>query len=364
MTLLLRYCTVVLSVWIGYSTSGAAQDAPAADTTIYTIVDEPARFPGCEQLDTTQAVLQQCAERSLLGFLYDNIRYPLEARQRGLEGTAVVRFVVERDGSLAQAVVLREPGGGTGAEVLRVLGALQPYGVRFRPGHLGGVPVRSYVTVPVRFRLAETLPYVLIDRDTVYTQTTDSLHYASGPAALDAAIAAALRYPRAHRDSCAVGDMTLTLLVRPDGSTTVLDVANYHGLSFDFLYEAVRAANATAGQWQAARYEGRAVAAAYDIPVAFRPDTPVCRPAITLFEQAQQLGNEGMVAYNAGDTETALARLERALSLVPNDANLRYLRGQVYMNEQRFEEACADYRALLRINELPEVRDIVRLLCR
>ena len=343
----------------------AAQTAPVtADTTVYTIVDEPPRFPGCEQLDTTLTALQQCAEANLLSFLYSNIQYPVVARQQGLEGTVVTSFVVEPDGTLARLQTLREPGGGMGAEVQRILGALNAYGVRFRPGMKAGAPVRTRVTVPVRFRLAEALPYVLIGRDTVYTQTTDSLTFRSGTAALTARLRDDLRYPRRYVDSCRVGNINVTLLVRPDGSTTVLDAADYHGLGFDFLYEAVKTANATAGDWTPARYEGRPVAAAYDLTLAFRPEDALCGPAVTLFEQAQTLGVEGMEAYNAGDLTTALAQLERALALVPEDANLRYLRGQIYMNEQRFEEACADYRAMLRITELPEIRSITELLCR
>ena len=342
-----------------------AQTAPVtADTTIYTIVEESPRFPGCEQLDTTLAALQQCAEANLLSFLYGNIQYPLAARREGLEGTVVTSFVVEPDGTLAHLQTLREPGGGTGAEVQRILGALNAYGVRFRPGMKAGAPVRTRVTVPVRFRLAEALPYVLIGRDTVYTQTTDSLSFRSGNEALGQRLRGELRYPRRYVDSCRVGNINVTLLVRPDGSTTVLDAADYHDLGFDFLYEAVKAANATAGEWEPARYEGRAVAAAYDLILPFRPQDALCGPAVTLFEQAQRLGEEGMEAYNSGDLDTALARLERALALVPEDANLRYLRGQIFMNEQRFEEACADYRAMLRITELPEIRSITELLCK
>ena len=353
----------LFGLFSGLSGPLAAQET-VIDTVIYQVVDEPARFPGCEQLDTTRAARQTCAEQNLLSFLYKNIRYPAEARRQGLEGSVVTRFVVETDGSLSQLETLREPGGGTGAEVQRVLRALNEVGVRFRPGRQRGKVVRSRVTVPVRFRLAEQLPYVLIGRDTVYTVTTDSVAYRNGPAALDAAVTARLRYPRRYADSCRVGNLNLTLLVRPDGSVTVLEAADYHALGFDFLYEAVRAANATAGQWTPARYNGRPVAAAYDIPITFRPSGPLCGPAVTLFEQAQALGAEAMTTYNAGDTDAALAQLQRALALVPQDANLRYLRGQIYMNEQRYPEACADYRAMLRLTDLPEVRDLVRLLCR
>ena len=337
---------------------------PPADTTIYTVLDEPARFPGCEQLDTTQAARQLCAENKLLAFLYDNIQYPTEARRRGLEGSVVTSFVVETDGSLSALQTLREPGGGTGEEVRRVLRALNEYGVRFRPGRQAGRVVRSRVTVPVRFRLAELLPYVLIGRDTVYTTPTDTVSFSAGASALDEVVHDGLRYPRRYLDSCRTGNINLTVLVRPDGSTTVLEAADYHALGFDFLYEAVRAVNATAGRWTPARYEGRPVAAAYDVPVRFRPPGNLCGPAVTLFEQAQELGATAMTTYNAGDTESALGQLERALALVPQDANLRYLRGQIYMNEARYAEACADYRAMLRLTDLPEVRDLVRLLCR
>ena len=69
------------------------------DTTIFKVAEEMPRFPGCEHLDTTMAAKTQCSQASLLSFMYGNIRYPLEARQNGNEGTVVIGFVVEKDGN-------------------------------------------------------------------------------------------------------------------------------------------------------------------------------------------------------------------------------------------------------------------------
>ena len=84
------------------------------DTTIYKIVEEAPRFPGCESLDTTIAYKNQCAQRSLLLFVNQNIRYPIEAREQNIQGTVVVSFVVEKDGFISNPILLKDLQGGCG----------------------------------------------------------------------------------------------------------------------------------------------------------------------------------------------------------------------------------------------------------
>ena len=85
----------------------------------------------------------------MLEFVYRHIRYPDLARQGSIEGTAVVRFVVEKDGSITNLEILRDPGGRCGQEALRVV-ELMP---QWLPGKQRGRPVRVQYNLPIRYIL-------------------------------------------------------------------------------------------------------------------------------------------------------------------------------------------------------------------
>ncbi|MGB1121485.1 MAG: energy transducer TonB [Saprospiraceae bacterium] len=53
-----------------------------------------------------------------------NITYPYEARINGIEGTVVVSFIVEKDEQLTNIKILRNPGGGLGEDVERIIKAM------------------------------------------------------------------------------------------------------------------------------------------------------------------------------------------------------------------------------------------------
>ncbi len=82
--------------------------------------------------------------------MYDNIRYPEMARQNGIEGTVYLKFVVEKDGSISNPQVIRNIGGGCGAEALRVVGKMP----KWTPGKQRGRVVRVLFTLPVKFSLS------------------------------------------------------------------------------------------------------------------------------------------------------------------------------------------------------------------
>ncbi len=93
-------------------------------------------------------------ERGLQMFLATNIQYPSLARQNNIQGNVAAQFVVNRDGSISNIIILKDIGGGCGAEVVRVLSAMPKWG----PGIVDGRPVRVKFTLPVRFRLEGPAP--------------------------------------------------------------------------------------------------------------------------------------------------------------------------------------------------------------
>ncbi len=107
----------------------------AAEDEVYVFPEEYPVFPG--------------GEEALYKYIYDNLRYPEKAREEGITGTVVIRFVVEKDGSISNATIAREIGGGCGAEAKRIVEGMP----KWKPGRQSGKPVRTEFTIPVQFRL-------------------------------------------------------------------------------------------------------------------------------------------------------------------------------------------------------------------
>ena len=92
---------------------------------------------------------KQCAERAMLQYIYEHIRYPKPARRAGFQGTAVVQFVVERDGSLTGVRSVRFVSESLDAEARRVVAEMP----RWWPGYHDGEPARVQFVLPLAFRL-------------------------------------------------------------------------------------------------------------------------------------------------------------------------------------------------------------------
>ena len=102
---------------------------------IFTVVEKDPEFPG--------------GMDALYKYLAQNIKYPTIARENGITGRVYVTFVVERDGSIANPRVLRDIGGGCGAEAIRVVKSMP----KWNPGKQSGKAVRVQFNLPVNFNL-------------------------------------------------------------------------------------------------------------------------------------------------------------------------------------------------------------------
>ena len=84
---------------------------------------------------------------ALYKYLVNNIKYPKVAQENGISGKVYVTFVVEKDGRLTEVKVLRDIGGGCGAEAVRVVKTMP----KWKPGKNGGRVVRTQFNLPVIF---------------------------------------------------------------------------------------------------------------------------------------------------------------------------------------------------------------------
>ena len=82
-------------------------------------------------------------------YLNKNIKYPVIAQEQGVQGRVIVQFVVNKDGSIVDAQVVRSVDPYLDKEAIRVINTMP----KWTPGKQRGKPVRVKFTVPVAFRL-------------------------------------------------------------------------------------------------------------------------------------------------------------------------------------------------------------------
>ena len=82
-------------------------------------------------------------------WLSSNLRYPELAQQNNVQGKVIVKFTVEKDGSITNPTVVRGVDKDLDREAIRVVKKMP----RWTPGKNNGAAVRSYFTLPVTFKL-------------------------------------------------------------------------------------------------------------------------------------------------------------------------------------------------------------------
>lgn len=120
---------------------------------IFKVIEDMPRFPGCEEEKDIKK-RRQCADKKMLTFLYNEIRYPEEVRKNRTEGMIVVQFVVEKDGSLSNIQAVRKISDALDQEALRVVNLMNEQNIRWIAGKQKGKPVRVQFNLPIRFKLA------------------------------------------------------------------------------------------------------------------------------------------------------------------------------------------------------------------
>ena len=88
-------------------------------------------------------------DRKLMEYIENNVQYPPECEETCVQGRVIVTFVVERDGSISNAKVVKSVAPQLDAEALRVVEGMP----KWIPGRQNGMTVALKYTIPVTFRL-------------------------------------------------------------------------------------------------------------------------------------------------------------------------------------------------------------------
>lgn len=124
---------------VGYADQSAAKDSLKAlpdRSRVFMSVEKMPQFPG--------------GHTALMKYLHDHIRYPQEARKQHVQGTVVVSFVVNADGSIRDiSTHNRTLGSGLEEEAIRIVKGMP----HWQPGQQNGRPVAVEYNMPIQFVL-------------------------------------------------------------------------------------------------------------------------------------------------------------------------------------------------------------------
>ena len=82
-------------------------------------------------------------------WVYQYLKYPQNAIRNGVQGTVTVQFIIEKDGKVTDVKVVKGVDEELDAEALKVVSASP----KWKPGKVGGMKVRSSLSLPIDFRL-------------------------------------------------------------------------------------------------------------------------------------------------------------------------------------------------------------------
>lgn len=109
-------------------------DAQAAE--VFTIVEQMPEFAG--------------GDGELMKYIAEHLDYPRQAIRLNIEGTVMISFMIDRDGSVKEVTVVRGIGMGCDEEAVRVISSMPAW----KPGKQNGTAVRVRRILPIKFKLA------------------------------------------------------------------------------------------------------------------------------------------------------------------------------------------------------------------
>jgi periplasmic protein TonB len=105
---------------------------------VYSMAEKMPEYPG--------------GEKALSAFVENNTNYPQDAMDQGTEGTVHVSFVIDENGKVVNAVAGGKTAGhGLEEEAIKIVEQMPAR----KPGLVKGKPVKTRLTLPVTFKLAD-----------------------------------------------------------------------------------------------------------------------------------------------------------------------------------------------------------------
>lgn len=239
------------------------QQVPQKKGDVYVTVEEMPMFPGGYDAQAR--------------FISANLKYPVSAFEKNIEGRVTVRYIVRSTGDITNVEVIRGIDSSLDKEAVRVVEAMP----KWNPGKQGGKAVDVYYTLPVVFKLTKNNKVVVdgqkkggpradfdIPQDGKPFSTVQVMPgFPGGEPAMQKFVADNLVYPKSAQDAGIQGRVTVRFVVAKTGKIT--DVTVIRGIDPACDAEAVRMVKSMP-DWTPGKEKGKAVSVYFTLPIVFR----------------------------------------------------------------------------------------------
>jgi len=111
--------------------------SPKDDNEVFMQVENMPKFPG--------------GDAALFKYLGENIKYPVKAQEKGIQGRVICQFVINKKGEITNVEVIRAVDPNLDAEAIRVINAMPLW----EPGTQKGEKVNVKYVLPINFKLQD-----------------------------------------------------------------------------------------------------------------------------------------------------------------------------------------------------------------
>ncbi|RTQ53684.1 TonB family protein [Hymenobacter gummosus] len=335
----------------------AAQQKPAAKPATPKPAATPPRIYESYELQTPPEYAE--GRFALQQYLKTQLQLPADVKENRVRGSVTVAAVVQPDGRLTDAYILRGLSPECNAEALRLMKAMP----RWRPARRNDEAVAARIQQSIAFepprpatdhaeaqaggRVVEE-----VVESKVYTYVEQMPQPIGGMDYLTQYINASLRYPAEAVQKQVEGKVFVNFVVGPQGQISNAKVTKGIGAGCD--EEAVRVISQMPA-WAPGKQNGRAVSVSYTLPVTFSlqstPGAPgaATPPLPTLPKPEDKIYTyvEQMPAV-AGAPQTTIAAALQAAVVLPKEVTQGGQSGRVYLSFVVSREGKAEDAKIIR----------------
>lgn len=202
-------------------------------------------------------------------YISKNIIYPKQAREQSIEGKVIAQFVIDKDGRISQAEVIKKAGFGLDEEAIRIINSMP----NWKPAKQNGKAVTLRYTLPINFKLTETTKTTNTNSATIAPpapKQDDIVTFAEQMPEFNGDLYTYLSkniiYPASARELGLSGKVIAAFVVEKDGSISNIEVIRKAGNDFDA--EAIRVIKSMPA-WKPGKQNGKPVRVKFTLPITF-----------------------------------------------------------------------------------------------
>ena len=275
----------VLALLLIVNARASAQQAKQTEQTAYETIIKDATDVKMVNNDSIYQMVEVMPEfpggtAKMMDYLSKNIKYPEEAKEKGISGRVFLSFVIEKDGAVSDVKVAKGIGKECDDEALRVVKAMP----KWKPGLQKGKPVRVNYMLPIFFKLDESEKYAPVKGETIAPQAdvkpdkngiwdiAETMpEYPGGIDGLRTFMQDNLTVPEKYKDMDTKAEYRIFVqfVVAEDGSITNVELKKPEPSKKDLNDEAVRVVKGMP-KWKPGTVDGKPVKVRYLLPVTYR----------------------------------------------------------------------------------------------